>query len=332
MAKPNLFTYATSELSQDAMICWLLEWAKPENKNLDNQLHNMAITFMNSLFDKFDNIERPTDYHTIEIKKQYNNIDIVCIVNNRYVLLLEDKTNTKNHSNQLERYLTNTQEEFTQKVVLPIYFKTGDQSNYNNVVKHGYKVYLRQDFLKVLRLDCDSDILIDYKNYLQSIENKVNSYTTIPIEQWSSHAVKGFYMALQVALKDGNWDYVANPSGGFLGYWWNNNQLAGYKIYMQIDASKKIDGMMQLKFKLASGTKEKVEKKIIHYWKKHILYTDNEFVIKKPKVVRAGRWTTIGLLDDFWVLDSEEKIDINKTVINLKIIEELLQVKIKTTF
>ena len=30
--KPNLFKYATSELSQDAFICWLLEWAKPQNR------------------------------------------------------------------------------------------------------------------------------------------------------------------------------------------------------------------------------------------------------------------------------------------------------------
>jgi hypothetical protein len=32
--KPNIFKYATSELSQDAFICWLLAWAKDENKSL----------------------------------------------------------------------------------------------------------------------------------------------------------------------------------------------------------------------------------------------------------------------------------------------------------
>ena len=25
--KPNIFRYATKELSQDAVICWLIEWA-----------------------------------------------------------------------------------------------------------------------------------------------------------------------------------------------------------------------------------------------------------------------------------------------------------------
>jgi hypothetical protein len=30
MNKPNIFNYATSELSQDAIICYILEWAKIE--------------------------------------------------------------------------------------------------------------------------------------------------------------------------------------------------------------------------------------------------------------------------------------------------------------
>jgi len=35
MNKPNLFNYATSELSQDAMICYMLEWAKEDYKKID---------------------------------------------------------------------------------------------------------------------------------------------------------------------------------------------------------------------------------------------------------------------------------------------------------
>ena len=67
MNKPNIFTYATSELSQDAVICYILEWAKIENKELNNDLHNLAINFLNSLFDKFEGIKRPREYENIEI-------------------------------------------------------------------------------------------------------------------------------------------------------------------------------------------------------------------------------------------------------------------------
>nr|WP_260390277.1 hypothetical protein [Ornithobacterium rhinotracheale] len=30
--KPNLFQYATSELSQDAFLCWLIAWADAREK------------------------------------------------------------------------------------------------------------------------------------------------------------------------------------------------------------------------------------------------------------------------------------------------------------
>lgn len=32
MTNPNLFKFATSELSQDAFICWLLSWAEKDYK------------------------------------------------------------------------------------------------------------------------------------------------------------------------------------------------------------------------------------------------------------------------------------------------------------
>lgn len=39
MEKPNLFSIATKELSQDAFITWLLQWAddKYKKKNIYNQ-------------------------------------------------------------------------------------------------------------------------------------------------------------------------------------------------------------------------------------------------------------------------------------------------------
>ena len=330
--KPNLFAYATSELSQDAIICWLMEWGKQENKDTNRELHQLGKLFLDSLFDKFDNIEIPRKYNTIKIKKQYKNIDVFCVINNKYALIIEDKTNTKNHSKQLEKYLNEIKKKFDESDILPIYFKTGDQSNYSSIVDKGYKVYLRKDFLKVINNPFENDILDDYKSYLQKIENSINSYKILPFSQWTYSSVKGFYMALQKELGDGNWDYVANANGGFLGFWWNNYQLENYRIYMQIDTVKREDNSigLQLKFKLASGSKEKVGKETINKWKKHIQYKDEKFGIVKPRVVRAGRWTTIGILqNEFRVLD-DEKINISMTVENIKKIEQILIAKVNT--
>jgi len=328
MSKPNLFDYATSELSQDAFICWLLAWA--DSKYVENvSMHQLGVLFLDSLFDKCPEVEKPLKYHSIRIQKQYKSIDILVIVNNKYVLLIEDKTGTKNHSGQLERYLKTVKQDFSDKDILPIYFKTHDQGNYKNIISKGYKLYLRKDFLNILQNDIDNHILQDYREYLQQIEDKVNSYTILPIDKWSTNAVKGFYMALQNALKDGNWDYVANPSGGLWGYWWHWCTIDNYKIYMQIDAMKHKNKMQfQLKFKLSSDSKDKIGVEIVRYWKKHILYKDEKFVISKPKVVRRGRWTTIGISDTF-IADINGIVNMKKTIENLKNLEAILDKKIQ---
>ena len=36
---PRLFDYATSELSQDAILIWLLSWADPKHKDANEYLH-----------------------------------------------------------------------------------------------------------------------------------------------------------------------------------------------------------------------------------------------------------------------------------------------------
>ena len=52
MKKPNLFDYATSELSQDAFICWLLKWSNPEYIEVSKELHLCGIEILKAFFNK----------------------------------------------------------------------------------------------------------------------------------------------------------------------------------------------------------------------------------------------------------------------------------------
>jgi len=326
MTKPSIFKYATSELSQDAIICYILEWAKSENKVLNHELHNLGISFLDSLFNKFQDIPKPLKYEKIEIKKQYENIDVLCIINDTYSIIIEDKTNTKNHSNQLKRYFDKIKIDFINTKILPIYFKTGDQSNYDNVIENNYKLYLRKDFLKVLKLYLTkNDILNDYTNYLQDIDNSINSYKILPIEKWHYNSWKGFFIELRKKLNDGNWDYVSNPRGGFLGFWWNWDSNDEYQIYLQIDHS-----IEKITFKLYTKTDSKIEKSIINKWKSHIINND-DIIIKKPKRVRSGKSVTIGIVEnEFRKINDKNIIDIDKTIEFIKKIEALKLDKFKS--
>lgn len=96
---PNIFNYATSELSQDAFILWLLDWANPQYAKYDKALCDTAQDFVRLLLDKED-----LKITSVECKKQEHHIDVFAIINEEYALLVEDKTNTSEHGNQIQRY------------------------------------------------------------------------------------------------------------------------------------------------------------------------------------------------------------------------------------
>ena len=64
---PNIFSYATSELSQDAMIAWLLQWASPEYGEADPDLHRTGKEFVRLLAGKSD------DFHieSVDVGRQW---------------------------------------------------------------------------------------------------------------------------------------------------------------------------------------------------------------------------------------------------------------------
>lgn len=89
--KPNLFNYATSELSQDAFLLWLLEWANPSNSEYDPELHLTAKVFLRRIIDVDDKF----DIKSVVCKKQQYHIDVLAIVNNEIAVIIEDKINTQ---------------------------------------------------------------------------------------------------------------------------------------------------------------------------------------------------------------------------------------------
>src|SRR5690606_37875466 len=102
LTPPNLFRFATSELSQDAFLCWLLSWSQKGYRDHDKALHNVAVDFVSTIFSAHHLSAPPI--HSIKILRQFKSLDVLAIINDEYAILIEDKTYTKNHSNQLVRY------------------------------------------------------------------------------------------------------------------------------------------------------------------------------------------------------------------------------------
>ena len=198
--KPNLFTHATSELSQDAFILWLFEWADSECAAEDKALHETAQEFVRLLLENKD-----LEIHSVDCKKQERHIDVFAIVNEKYALIIEDKTYSSEHSNQVERYSqwVKKHKEYSKLELHCVYFKTGNESHYKlNKLAEKYDlehftIVTRKDVLNVLyKTESHNAILRDYVDHLQNLQDRTNSYLTLPITDWKSWEWQVFYMAL----------------------------------------------------------------------------------------------------------------------------------------
>ena len=122
MHRPNLFDYATKELSQDAIICWLIAWARTELANeADRMLRDLGRMFVNALLAKHGKTlswetvqvaecsDRPPilQQETVVIDRKRHSMDVLACINDeraRHVLLIEDKIDGHGDVDQLKRY------------------------------------------------------------------------------------------------------------------------------------------------------------------------------------------------------------------------------------
>lgn len=109
----NLFDFATKELSQDAFICWLVNNYDSDNKELKRRAYDF-INFLSGDSNKFqlDSILR------LKTQQQVQDMDVIIDIwttprtdkeyedtaTSDYVIIVEDKTDTSAHNEQLLRY------------------------------------------------------------------------------------------------------------------------------------------------------------------------------------------------------------------------------------
>lgn len=141
----NIFHYAKSEFSQDAMIAWLISCAAMANATL-GELGRAFIRFLlqrdlpadGGVIEKavVDSEGETRAYDgPVEVSKvlrlstQYKHIDVYCCaeIDGRTIsFVIEDKTGTTEHSSQLRRYRQAVQtDDIYEDFLKLIYFKTG---------------------------------------------------------------------------------------------------------------------------------------------------------------------------------------------------------------
>ena len=170
--KNNLFSFATSELSQDAFICWCLNWINYPHE----ELYPMAKDIFSNLLE-----EKDLENEEVEIKRQYKKIDVLVILkNSKIAYIIEDKTYTFEHK-QIQRYKEEIEKDpkIKENTIKTVYFKTGFWFSYDDLVSADIKID-REDFLKIIKkYKGKNQILDDYCEYFERVtedEEKEKNY------------------------------------------------------------------------------------------------------------------------------------------------------------
>jgi hypothetical protein len=325
MTRPNLFEFATKELSQDAFLCWLLKWASAENASEDQALHNAGRLLLQALLGKHQ--EEATDATVVEIRQQYARADIVVIVDNRLVLLLEDKVQAGEHGDQLRRYKAAVEAAFPHCRVLPTFIKTGDQSGYREIQAAGYALFLRPDLLQALRggraRGVTNAIFLDFLDYLEQREEQINAFQTLPVSVWTQQwdPWTGFYQELGRHKPDLGWDYVSNRAGGFLGAWWHPRDWVGHSVYLQIE-----QGNLCFKIDVRDAADPTSSR---DQWFTQLMDTAARIPglsLQRPRRFGTGVTMTVAIVEQSgWLAEAEDgKLDWAATLRNLELAEHLV--------
>lgn len=211
----NIFSFATGELSQDAFICWCLNWINEPDPVTTHRYRQLGLDLLSKLIENLSNndVLSRIDIKSIDkilLVQQVLNIDVLVIIPQyKLAIIIEDKTNTSEHDNQISFYRGALKTVFDNKKpwnaynklekafksvnlnidhadianyhIHTVYFKTGYYFDYDWQVAHSDSVdnYLTGPmFWDILKNydDCESDIL---RGYCEHLKNQLDWYQAV---------------------------------------------------------------------------------------------------------------------------------------------------------
>lgn len=305
MGKPNLFEIGTKELSQDVFITWLLKWADDSCQEFDKDLNACGKAFISALIKK-QYPDFSEEITKVEAGRQWESIDVWAEVNDKYLIIIEDKTNSREHGKQLEDYKNYAKEwciDNNKKAPICIYLKTGNESiaSLNAIVNKEYHLFSRIDFIDLFSSfeHIKNDIFKDFKERMLQLEEWTSAFNSKEISKWGWYEWQGFYMAIEKDLGNPNWEYQNARGARFWKMWFSAEKAGEYPLFIQLENTK-------LCFKISTSPYDKVnitddEREIIRK-EFYLLLTEkvkekNYDITIKPNNRKVGKWMTFAVVE-----------------------------------
>ena len=191
----NLFDYATRELAQDALLTWLFSNYDCEKPKVCEVAYH--------LLNKFNGLDMKLGEAThLKVVKQYKKMDIIVRFNyggKRYLTVIEDKTYSREHDNQLQKYNSELEKIQDVDVIKRIYYKTDDKDPQDikacDECQPEWKYYFIEDIVKLFDgfHDTGSHILDDYISHVRAIERKVSHMSKKSMTEWDYYEFRTYF-------------------------------------------------------------------------------------------------------------------------------------------
>lgn len=305
MSLPNLFHFAPSELSQDAVFAWLLAWADVSLAAANPPLHTAGRRLLAELVEATGE-KAPETAVPVRVRRQVDHVDILVEVGPELVLAIEDKVHTGEHSDQLATYRTAIAKRYPGRRSALVYLRTGEQASLDGVKQAGWTPVGRDRLLAALRPGRGaSDVLDQFLDHVEGLDADVRSFEALLPVGWNDVRPDvrqrllwaGLFQRLGPLL-GGRWDYVPNQNGGFMGFWWSFVKVAGGEVYLQLEHDR-------LVAKVDSG-KDGDRRKLRDTWTRRVTRLDGPVRFQRPDRLGHGRWMTVGVAENGYLRPKAE--------------------------
>jgi hypothetical protein len=283
-------------------------------------LNTVAVEFVKRLI--FLQGTAPAELARVEAGRQWENIDVWAEVNDSHLIIIEDKTGTSQHSDQLARY-RKTGEDWCRErgyELICVYIKTHSDSSTNlaQVTEQGFAVFSRPELLEFLNAhETANDIYNDFRDRLRELEGNESQFAEKIISVWTSDDWKGFYQQVEKVRKIHKWEYAANPAGGFWALILNWLNRSDYPLYMQIEQGK-------LCFKVGEVYEDHSQVRADF----HNFLINSEGMkidLQRPRRFGSGTYMTVAFVPrEVWLGKDDELLNIDSVVARLNHYESWL--------
>lgn len=278
--RPNIFDYATSELTQDAFLAWIIKWA---DKEYDGQSMNKCGKDIVSLL---SNGKIPSNKkYAVEIYSQYTisngqRMDLWITFNEfeknaeKYSLIIEDKVDTSVHDAQLKNYRKEAEKwckENNVKKSCYCYYKSGflsatEKKQVEKVYSKGnWSAFSFYDILPILKEHTDNQIIEDYVNRFMMEKIDLLKVTDCEEDLYkliiSSFEKNNFLVDSKRKERDFIGVYASKNERNFWAGYWKKAELENHHFYVccsakknEIEKFKKVTSE-KFDFKLDEGNK-----------------------------------------------------------------------------